>query len=379
MAHNKLYRNFIILQEDENNASSGDKAVSGYSKIEAKGDKCKITFYAQNLKKEYNYSIVLICYKKDTKQIIDMGPLLVSDNGKGEASKEYHSENIAGINMSFDKISGAGICKNTGGKLVFMLYGFMNGEKPGTGWKNCPVIKSDDKKSIVKPKEEEKPKKVEKSKKEEKCKDKEKDKDKNKDKEKDKDKEDCKEKCKEECKEKCDEKDKIEEQIKINMKCKEDFECYERSIEEANIDPDNFKLRGGVGNFFENIAKGFEEVKGCFKEIKYCKWYKVPVNTIDDMCDAKNHDKHSIVYNPMINYYPYIIKNKQFLIGYKCDNKGNLKHIIYAIKGRKNAEDQPYMGKSGFVTWIKGKENDGNGYWLMFYDYKKATVVVPTK
>lgn len=135
MAHNKLYRNFIILQEDENNASSGDKAVSGYSKIEAKGDKCKITFYAQNLKKEDNYSIVLICYKKDTKQIIDMGPLLVSDNGKGEASKEYHSENIAGINMSFDKISGAGICKNTGGKLVFMLYGFMNGEKPGTDGK----------------------------------------------------------------------------------------------------------------------------------------------------------------------------------------------------------------------------------------------------
>lgn len=53
MAHNKLYRNFIILQEDEKtHAASGEKALSGYAKIEAKGDKCKISFYAQNLKKE---------------------------------------------------------------------------------------------------------------------------------------------------------------------------------------------------------------------------------------------------------------------------------------------------------------------------------------
>ena len=76
MAHNKLYRNFIILQEDKkNNSSSDDKALSGYAKIEAKSDKCKISFYAQNLKEDENYAIVLICYKKDLKQIIDLGPL----------------------------------------------------------------------------------------------------------------------------------------------------------------------------------------------------------------------------------------------------------------------------------------------------------------
>ena len=52
LAHNKLYRNFIILQEDENNHStSEEKGLSGYAKIEAKSDKCKISFYAQNLKK----------------------------------------------------------------------------------------------------------------------------------------------------------------------------------------------------------------------------------------------------------------------------------------------------------------------------------------
>ena len=76
MAHNKLYRNFIILQEDEREySSSNDKALSGYAKIEAKGEKCKISFYAQNLKQDDDYSIVLICCKKDLKQIIDFGPL----------------------------------------------------------------------------------------------------------------------------------------------------------------------------------------------------------------------------------------------------------------------------------------------------------------
>ena len=52
-SNNRLYRNFVILQEDERGYSnSSDKTLSGYSKIEAKGDKCKISFYAQNLKKE---------------------------------------------------------------------------------------------------------------------------------------------------------------------------------------------------------------------------------------------------------------------------------------------------------------------------------------
>ncbi|WP_297633719.1 hypothetical protein [uncultured Clostridium sp.] len=326
MAHNKLYRNFIILQEDEGNALSGDKAVSGYSKIEAKGDKCKITFYAQNLKKDDNHSIVLICCKKGEKQIIDMGPLVVADSGKGEATKEYFIDNIAGMNMSHEKISGAGICKNVSGKLNFMLYGFMNGEKPETGWKDSPIVKSDEKKATVKPKVEEKPK---------------------------------------------------EEKPKV--KSKTDFESYERSIEDVEIDPNNFKLRGGIGGFFENIVKDFEEIKECFKEIKYCKWYKVPIKAIDDMCNMNNHEVHSVVYNPMINYYPYIIRHKHFMMGYKCDNKGELKHIIYAIPGKKNTEEQPYMGKSGFVTWIKGQNGDEDGYWLMFYDYKKATVVIPTK
>ena len=104
MAHNKLYRNFIILQEDQRGYSaSGDKALSGYAKVEAKGDKCKVSFYAQNLKQDEKYSMVLICCKKDSKQLIDLGPLTVNDVGKGDTSKEYYINNIAGLGISYEK------------------------------------------------------------------------------------------------------------------------------------------------------------------------------------------------------------------------------------------------------------------------------------
>ena len=73
------------------------------------------------------------------------------------------------------------------------------------------------------------------------------------------------------------------------------------------------------------------------------------------------------------------------MIGYKYDHFNNLKYIIYAIPGKKSAMEQPYGGKSGFVTWIsddscRQPENEESyGYWLMFFDYNKSTVIVPIR
>ena len=524
MAHNKLYRNFIILQEDENKkSSSNEKALSGYAKIEAKGDKCKITFYAQNLKRDGDYSIVLICHKKEMKKIIDMGKINVNEVGKGEACKEYYVDNIAGLDMSYDKISGAGICKNINSDPVYLMYGFMNGEKPESGWKKCKITKCAEegskaktytKKDSDKLKEKEEYKKKE-NKEKEYCKEehkkdehkekdyddhkkddhkekdcdghkkddhkekdcddhkkddhkekdcddhkkddhKEKDcddhkKDDHKEKEHHKDYELCedghkmKEYWKDDHKEKdCDdhkkkdheEKEKKEHKEKdkkdkcnvcreddesnntLNTPCDSDnvveesverdstlnevevndnvlneangnentlnkFNDYEKEIakriEEENINPYDFKLRGGIGEFFEGLVQGFEEVKGKIKELKYCKWFKIPVRDIEDMCDASNYDRYSIIYYPMLNYYPYIKKHRHFMLGYKCDSRGELKYLVYAIPGRRDRDDQPYGGKSGFVTWCRAKDSDEMGYWLMFYDYKNSTIVVPSK
>ena len=133
-----------------------------------------------------------------------------------------------------------------------------------------------------------------------------------------------------------------------------------------------------MGNFFEGMIKDFKEIKDKFKEIKYCKWYKVEVNSIEDMCNTSDYNKYTIAYYPMINYYPYIKKYNNFLLGYKCDRLGELKYIVYGVPGTKDKGNQPYGGKTGFVTWM----SDGStemGYWLMFYDYKKSIVVIPTK
>ena len=65
------------------------------------------------------------------------------------------------------------------------------------------------------------------------------------------------------------------------------FDEYEMKIEnQKTIDPYNFKIKGSMGEFFENITSDFEEIKNKFKEIKYCKWYKVDVDDIDTLCDT---------------------------------------------------------------------------------------------
>lgn len=427
MAHNKLYRNFIILQEDEKtHAASGEKALSGYAKIEAKGDKCKISFYAQNLKKEEKYSILLICYKKDMKQIVDLGVLEISDIGKGEASKEYYVNNIAGLDFSYDKISGAAICKYVGGELTYLMYGFMNGENVGDSWKKCKVLKHIDKnkedievkevkkvKKEVKKEVKEEVKKVEEVKcvepehkehheeKEHKDHHEDKSKDEMKDNDKDHHEEVKKKEKHDECKDdhhkeekedKCENINYCDQKYTENMGCmgvckKRDqieseeyrFDEYEAQIvEEKELDPYDFEMRGSLGEFFENIIKDFEEVKNKFKEIKYCKWYKVNIKSLDDMCNISNYNKYTIAYYPMLNYYPYIKKYGYFMLGYKCDEKGNLKYIVYGVPGKKDKDEQPYAGKTGFVTWMSG-DKDKEGCWLMFYDYKNSTVVVPMK
>ena len=110
---NKLYRNFIILQEDERGYSTeNDKTLSGYSKIEAKGEKCKISFYAQNLRSDSDdYYGLVIFNKKDTKRLVNLGNIAITEGGKIEVTKEYFRNDIGGLGLSYDKISGAAIVK----------------------------------------------------------------------------------------------------------------------------------------------------------------------------------------------------------------------------------------------------------------------------
>lgn len=389
-SNNRLYRNFVILQEDERGyANSEDKTLSGYSKIEAKGDKCKISFYAQNLKKDNDkYYMVLICSKKDIKQIVNLGPLEVTDKGKGEVTKEFNVSNIAGLNLDFDKISGAAIVKMNNDSPIFVMCGFLNGQQPTDNWKGYTIVKTRDvrstKSNIIKDSKKEIKKNDSKKRKV-----KEESLSENEAKEEEKpiienpirDEVEVKiepEETKKEFAESEESEIIKENEPKENLRGK--FEDYEDEIEaNKEFDPINGKIRGSIGEYFESIVDGFERDTDSIDELKYTKWYKVPVHDLREMCNMNNYNKYTLAYYPMLNYYPYIKKYGFFMIGYKCDSKGNLKHIIYGVPGKKDKDEQPYDGRTGFVTWVSIKNNANNGYWLMFYDFKNSTVVVPMK
>lgn len=389
-SNNRLYRNFVILQEDERGyANSEDKTLSGYSKIEAKGDKCKISFYAQNLKNDNDkYYMVLICSKKDIKQIVNLGPLEVTDKGKGEVTKEFNVSNIAGLNLDFDKISGAAIVKMNNDSPIFVMCGFLNGQQPTDNWKGYTIVKTRDvrstKSNIIKDSKKEIKKNDSKKRKV-----KEESLSENEAKEEEKpiienpirDEVEVKiepEETKKEFAESEESEIIKENEPKENLRGK--FEDYEDKIEaNKEFDPINGKIRGSIGEYFESIVDGFERDTDSIDELKYTKWYKVPVHDLREMCNMNNYNKYTLAYYPMLNYYPYIKKYGFFMIGYKCDSKGNLKHIIYGVPGKKDKDEQPYDGRTGFVTWVSIKNNANNGCWLMFYDFKNSTVVVPMK
>lgn len=448
---NKLYRSFIILQEDERGYSnSNDKTLSGYSKIEAKGNSCKISFYAQNLRKDdEEYCILAICNKKDIKKVLNLGKIPVSDGGKAEITKEYPLDNVAGMGISHDKISGAAIGKMKNGIPIIVMCGFINGEQPSDSWKNYTVVncghdkakdkmgymKKDDKKKKNKHRGEEEVKSIEnleeiESERESEIESEieeaiqvEKEIEVNEDDVRSEDDildEEIKEETDEEFNEainreeiEVDEADTRnsgdnEEEIKeesfdennpfaktdysenpfdSNIEgnlygindlnrgyLKNKFDEYEENLEVENSE---FKVRGSVGEYFESLADGFEHCRNKYDEIKFCKWYKIPVNDLHEMCNMSNYNRYAVAYYPMLNYYPYIRKNKHFMLGYKCDKDGNLRYIVYGIPGEKNKDEQPYEGKTGFVTWVSNESRDGMGCWLMFYDFKNSTVVVP--
>lgn len=407
MATKKSYsRYFIILQEDEKGYStSPDKLPSGYVKLENKNDKCKLCFYVQSLKKENSpYHMIVMCNMKDCKKIINLGELNIMDTSRSEVNFEFPAININNTGISAENICGAAVVKFIEKDVISILSGFIGSEV--SGWKSFEVVqgreetlRGEENPEEIKKEEEviEEPNKFEDY-----------------------------ENLIEEQKEEIIEEPKVNEELRIEEDNasinEEEKKTYNEEIEptisesqemkpdeveaplinneEEKIDfvenyenldrhedeleeEDNDYPKGIAGEFFKEIAEAFEEVPKVSREIKRCKWYKVPVKDMEDLTDMRSFNRYTVVYYPMINYYPYIKKHGYFLLGYKFDKLGHMKYIVYGIPGRKSKYEQPYGGKSGFVTWIPEKENEDNedsmGHWLMFYDFKNNTIVIPVK
>ncbi|MCY6959206.1 midas domain-containing protein [Clostridium brassicae] len=147
MATKKSYsRYFIILQEDEKGFSTDvNKFPTGYTKIEKKNDKCKVSYYVQNLKKDKEpYYMVLICNSKDTKKLIKLGEMNLDNFGSSEVSYEYEVSNLASSGIGMDAIKGACIVNFKDVNMSVALTGFINGVKLDN-WKAYSIIEPKEK------------------------------------------------------------------------------------------------------------------------------------------------------------------------------------------------------------------------------------------
>ncbi len=400
MAQKKSYsRYFIILQEDEKGYSlAADKLPSGYTKLEMKNEKCKISYYVQNLKKEKGpFYLLLICSKKEINKLIKLGELNIDDHGRAEVFYEYSVEDICSTGIAMDKITGAAIVKTSGKSIVPVMSGFSSTDIPN--WRNYEMVEAGEIKEVKEIKEEEA---VVKSifdeyeasivtpvaaREELRV-------------------EEVKEEVREEIIEVKEEIEEIKKDLEDIRETKEELRAeVEEKIEEPVEEPEkemqaeeppleeDFRHKhehkyedmpiGPMGSFFKELVGDYEELKGIGKEIKNCRWFKIPVTSMEDMASATDYDRYTVLYYPMLAYYPYIRRHKHFLMGYKCDKEGMLKYLVYSIPGCKSKAEQPYGGKSGFVTWIplrEGEESENSmGYWMMFYDFKNSTIVIPMK
>lgn len=408
MAQKKNYsRYFIILQEDEKGyATSTDKLPSGYLKLENKNDKCKVSYYVQNLKKEpAPYYMILICNKKEVKKIIRIGELNIDDYGRADVTYEYPIDSIGGSKISMDKISGAAIVKFLDSNIISVMSGFASTDIPQ--WKGFEMIDNS-----ARAKKEDKPADANNSIFDEYEKNIEAVKAVNKE-----DKSGVEQvnkvinesethedelKYKDSNQMERDNKDNVNSEDKNNSLNAEKEEIEAERKDEAKVDietekenityedDDNFEDRnkneyplGAVGEFFRGISHGLEELKELNHEIKKCTWYKVDIKNINDMYNCSDYNKYTVLYYPMISYYPYIKQYGHYIIGYKFNNEGKMKYLVYGVPGKKSRQEQPYGGKSGFVTWIPLKhgeeDEDSMGYWLMFYDFRNSTIIIPVK
>ncbi|QAT38891.1 hypothetical protein [Clostridium sp. JN-9] len=439
MAQKKNYsRYFIILQEDEKGyATSTDKLPSGYLKLENKNDKCKVSYYVQNLKKEpVPYYMILICNKKEVKKIIRIGELNIDDYGRADVTYEYPIDSIGGSKISMDKISGAAIVKFLDSNIISVMSGFASTDIPQ--WKgfemvdNSTRVKKEEKtadannsifdeyeKSIEKVKTVNKEDKsdveqvnkiineIKTNKDELKHDDLSKQERDNKDNNsedkdlnlkaekaeqikthrKDEKKVEIKAERKDEKKVETKAERNDEKKVEIEVEKEPKAEPEKENITYAN---DNIENRntgeyplGAANEFFRGISHGLEEVEELSRHIKKCTWYKVKVKSINDLYKCDDYNKYTVLYYPMLSYYPYIKQYGHYIIGYKFNNEGRMKYLVYGVPGRKSRREQPYGGKSGFVTWIPldhGEEDeDSMGYWLMFYDFRNSTIIIPVK
>lgn len=430
MAVKKSYsRYFIIFQEEDKGFGCAiDKQPTGYTKIETKNGRSKITVYVQNLVMEKGpYSCMLIDAEKTPAEFVNLGEVKVDDTGRGETWWEFPENDIGGTSNPVDRFNVAAVIVE-GTNIISPLAGYAGHDR--ISWKDKLSLKTVEHTPEAVKKEE--------NKKEEEVPENMARQDDKLDEEAKKFKE-YEEKIRNEINEiekgenavpvsekETETKIEIEDEAKetINNQAEtenietEDKADYEDSIrgdapvgrtrneieKEENVDAyrdfydiedekdDSIKYESvrhkdeekrKFASMFHKVLRNYEEIEKVPDELPGSRWWRIPLNDNMQMTNDMYYTYYCTIHHlkmtyPYINYIKYIKKTGSYCFGIKYDEGGEVSYIMYGIEGGDTPSEQPYMGMTGFTKWIKHPKKD-TGMWIMYYNPYTGCMMIPKK
>lgn len=164
---------------------------------------------------------------------------------------------------------------------------------------------------------------------------------------------------------------------------------YGNSIKDLNKITDKTLTNSDqLEEYTVNILQYFEQVDVLKRNLPGYEWYKIEAN------DNKYREFLPYYHYTINRYYPYPIMYKEmttqklikkynhYIFGIVRED-GKVKHYAYGVPGRYRREEQPYGGKTGFMTWIESKARSRSryrlGYWILHIDPISGKIVNPLK
>lgn len=400
MTVRKSYNRFFIIfqEEDKGYALAIDKQPTGYAKIENRNGRCKITVYAQNLKKEKGpYHFYVIDTVKTPAHVVKIGEVKIDEIGRGETCFEYNEENIAESNCPIEKFNVAVIiAKGSAGEMIAApLSGYTGKEK--VIWKDKVFVEEkhedkheheheepgivneiiervqeeilDEEGMKFREYEENIRSQVEDSLEEENSLP-----------------EAANEAVRSEKAEESNNKPLIENR-QDSSELTEEYDAGYINNEMPRHEEHKHKGRKTYAAIFHHILNNFEEIEDVFEEpaaaVINCRWWKIPHSCNIPYMEEKFYPFLCTIFHlkmtyPDIDYIKYYRPKGHYYFGIKYDGNNEVKYLMYGIEGSNILKEQPYMGMTGFGKWMKLKGKN-RGMWIMFYNPRTGNVMLEKK
>jgi hypothetical protein len=391
----KSYNRFFIIfqEEDKGFGIAIDKQPTGYTKIETRNGKCKITVYVQNLSRDKGpYVCRLLDASKDNVLIASLGEIKLDETGRGDTWWEYKEEDIASTGSAIEKFGVAAVMVD-GEKLQAPLAGYTGKEKQL--WKEKLLEASRHKDKECHKDEEHGHYNHDKELEDEAKKFKEYEEMLKKDLEgihkKEKEKEDhyhdkydhdkCEDEHDEYVKKHHEYVKEHDDDKKESLDIKDmESNCQWSSSMDTYLKDSKEKLHDNA-DAFHKILKDYKEDKDLEEEFNNTRWWKIPYDEYETYKNSGSYEHYCAVQHlkmayPYMDYIKYFKKCGYSYFGIKYDKDGEVKYLMYGIEGDKNPQDQPYMGMTGFVKWIKPGKKD-RGMWIMYYNPYNGCIMIP--